>query len=97
MLGVSLGFVFMTILVGIGIIKIFEALPTSYQVLKVLSVAYLLYMPNIDATETSSSASQLSSFRRCSHKFACCLSILYPINIILLTTLCTSMNFSLFE
>lgn len=44
MFGVTLGFVFMAILVGIGITQVFEAFPVSYQILKVLSVAYMLYL-----------------------------------------------------
>lgn len=44
MLGVALGFVFMVILVGAGLVQIFDAFPLSYTVLKVASVAYLLYL-----------------------------------------------------
>ncbi|MDE4191347.1 LysE family translocator [Phaeobacter gallaeciensis] len=44
MLGVALGFVFMVVLVGAGLVGIFEAFPVSYTVLKVASVAYLLYL-----------------------------------------------------
>lgn len=44
MLGVSLGFVAMVIIVGAGLIQIFDAWPISYTVLKVVSVAYLLYL-----------------------------------------------------
>ncbi len=44
MLGVALGFVFMVVLVGAGLVGIFEAFPVSYTVLKIASVAYLLYL-----------------------------------------------------
>ncbi|MDE4174375.1 LysE family translocator [Phaeobacter sp. PT47_59] len=44
MLGVALGFVFMVILVGAGLIQIFDAFPVSYTGLKVVSVLYLLYL-----------------------------------------------------
>lgn len=54
MFGVSLGFVFMAILVGVGITQIFEAFPVSYQILKVLSVAYMLYLAFKIATSNAS-------------------------------------------
>ena len=44
MLGVALGFVFMVVLVGAGLVGIFEAFPVSYTVLKIASLAYLLYL-----------------------------------------------------
>lgn len=44
MLGVALGFVFMVVLVGAGLVQVFDAFPLSYTVLKVASVAYLLYL-----------------------------------------------------
>jgi len=44
MLGVSIGFVFMVVLVGAGLVQVFDAYPVSYTVLKVVSVAYLLYL-----------------------------------------------------
>lgn len=44
MLGVGLGFTFMVVLVGLGIMQIFDLYPVSYQILKVLSVAYLVYL-----------------------------------------------------
>ena len=43
-LGVALGFVLMLMLVGAGLVGVFEAYPVSYTVLKVVSVAYLLYL-----------------------------------------------------
>ncbi len=44
MLGVGLGFVFMVVLVGVGLVQVFDAWPVSYTALKVVSVAYLLYL-----------------------------------------------------
>ena len=44
MLGVALGFVFMVLLVGAGLVQVFDAYPASYTVLKVGSVIYLLYL-----------------------------------------------------
>jgi len=44
MLGVGLGFVFMVVLVGIGLFKIFEIYPVSSLILKVVSVLYMLYL-----------------------------------------------------
>ncbi|OIQ37848.1 MAG: hypothetical protein BM558_12645 [Roseobacter sp. MedPE-SW] len=44
MLGVAIGFVFMVVLVGAGLVQIFDAFPVSYTILKVASVIYLLYL-----------------------------------------------------
>ena len=44
MVGVSAGFVLMTVLVGAGLVQVFDRFPVSYTVLKVASVAYLLYL-----------------------------------------------------
>lgn len=44
MLGVSIGFTLMVLLVGVGLLQVFDAFPLSYRVLKVGSVAYLLYL-----------------------------------------------------
>ncbi len=44
MLGVGLGFVFMLVLVGTGLVGVFETYPVSYTILKAVSVAYLLYL-----------------------------------------------------
>lgn len=44
MLGVAIGFTLMVLLVGIGVVQVFDAFPLSYQVLKVVSVAYLLFL-----------------------------------------------------
>jgi len=42
LLGVSIGFVIMVLLVGVGVMQIFTLFPITYQILKVLSIAYLL-------------------------------------------------------
>ncbi len=44
MLGVSIGFMLMLIIVGAGLMQLFDRWPLSYTVLKVLSVGYLLYL-----------------------------------------------------
>lgn len=44
MLGVGLGFVVMVFLVGAGLVQVFVAYPISHTVLKLCSVAYLLYL-----------------------------------------------------
>ncbi len=44
MMGVGLGFVFMVILVGLGLAGLFEQFPILHTVLKVVSVAYLLWL-----------------------------------------------------
>jgi len=44
MLGIGLGFAFMVLMVGAGLIRLFEAVPATYTVLKVGSVVYLLYL-----------------------------------------------------
>ncbi len=44
MMGVGLGFVFMVVMIGAGLAQVFDAYPQSYQALKAVSVAYLLYL-----------------------------------------------------
>ncbi|MGX9352890.1 LysE family translocator [Shimia sp. W99] len=44
MLGIGVGFTVMIVLVGVGLMQVFEAFPVSYIVLKVLSVAYLVWL-----------------------------------------------------
>ena len=44
MLGIGLGFPSMVFLVGVGVMQLFDLWPLSYVILKVLSVAYLLYL-----------------------------------------------------
>jgi threonine/homoserine/homoserine lactone efflux protein len=44
LLGVGIGFTLMIALVGLGVIKLFDAFPLSYEILKILSIVYLLYL-----------------------------------------------------
>ncbi|TDF38664.1 LysE family translocator [Alteromonadaceae bacterium M269] len=44
LLGVAIGFTLMIVLVGLGVMTLFDAFPVSYQILKVLSIVYLLYL-----------------------------------------------------
>lgn len=44
MLGISLGHALMVFLVGMGLAGVFEAVPVLHSVLKVLSVAYMLWL-----------------------------------------------------
>lgn len=45
MAGVALGFAFLTMVVGAGLYRVFDAWPASYVALKVLSVTYILCSP----------------------------------------------------
>ena len=44
MLGIGIGFTVMVILVGVGLMQVFDAFPISYTILKIVSVIYLLYL-----------------------------------------------------
>ncbi len=44
MLGIGVGFVVMVLLVGVGLIRLFDAFPLSYTLLRVASVGYLLWL-----------------------------------------------------
>ncbi len=44
MAGVSIGFVFLTVAVGLGLVQVFDLYPVSHTVLKVVSVVYLVYL-----------------------------------------------------
>ena len=44
MLGVGIGFTVMVVLVGAGLMQLFDLFPVSYTVLKVGSIAYLLWL-----------------------------------------------------
>jgi threonine/homoserine/homoserine lactone efflux protein len=43
-LGVVLGFLLMIVLVGLGLVRVFEAYPLSHEVLRLLSIVYLSYL-----------------------------------------------------
>tara|TARA_R110002012_G_scaffold59799_5_gene156510 strand:+ start:352 stop:945 length:594 start_codon:yes stop_codon:yes gene_type:complete len=57
MFGVSLGFTLMVTLVGLGIMQVFDMFPITYQILKVLSVTYLLYLAYKIATASNAKQS----------------------------------------
>ncbi|MEM1314986.1 MAG: LysE family translocator [Pseudomonadota bacterium] len=44
MLGVGLGFVAMTIGVGVGLMQVFDAFPVAYEVLKIVGALYMLWL-----------------------------------------------------
>ena len=44
MLGVALGFTLMVSLVGVGLMQVFDLYPVSYDLLRIMSVLYLLYL-----------------------------------------------------
>lgn len=44
MMGVTIGFTVMLVLVGLGMMRVFDALPGSQTALKTISVAYLLWL-----------------------------------------------------
>lgn len=44
MLGITIGFIVMVALVGLGLMQVFDAYPVSYTVLKVVSFGYLLWL-----------------------------------------------------
>ncbi len=44
MFGIGLGFAFMIFLVGMGLIQVFDYWPVSHTILKVVSVAYMLWL-----------------------------------------------------
>lgn len=56
MLGVGIGFTLMVVLVGIGIMQLFDLYPLSYDILRLISVVYLLYLAYKIATASSPSA-----------------------------------------
>ena len=56
LMGVSIGFVVMVLLVGVGVMQIFILFPVTYVILKVISISYLLYLAYriaVSATLTS--------------------------------------------
>jgi len=44
LLVVGIGFTVMIILVGLGVMQIFDSFPLSYEILRVLSIVYLVYL-----------------------------------------------------
>ncbi len=66
MLGISIGHMIMVILVGIGLMQVFDLYPVSHTILKVASVGYLLYLAwkiaNAAAPDTNDSKAKPFSF-----------------------------------
>lgn len=60
MLGVGLGFTGMVTLVGLGLVGLFEAYPLSYDILKVVSVVYLMYLAWKIATSAAPAGSEVA-------------------------------------
>jgi len=52
MLGISLGFALMIVLVGIGLMQLFDLYPISYEILKYASISYMLYLSYKIATSS---------------------------------------------
>ncbi len=44
LLGVGIGFTLMIFLVGLGVMQVFDRFPVTYDILKVLSIVYLIYL-----------------------------------------------------
>ena len=66
MAGVVVGFTTMLLLVGVGLIKIFDTVPASYLVLKVVSIVYLVYLAWRIATAAAPGEASAVSSRRSS-------------------------------
>lgn len=66
MLGISIGHMIMVVLVGIGLMQVFDMYPVSHTILKVASVSYMLYLAwkvaNAAAPDTTDSKSKPFSF-----------------------------------
>lgn len=63
LLGVGIGFTLMIALVGLGVIQLFDSFPLSYQILKVVSIVYLLYLAFKIASSTSNIEQQASNHK----------------------------------
>jgi threonine/homoserine/homoserine lactone efflux protein len=53
LLGITLGFVLMTVLIGAGLTRLFTIYPDAYTALKIVSVAYMLFLAWKIATAAS--------------------------------------------
>ena len=60
LMGVVVGFAIMIELVGLGVMQIFNAFPVTYDILKVLSIIYLLYLAYKIATATPSESKDIA-------------------------------------
>lgn len=61
MLGVGIGFVGMTCIVGAGLAQVFDRYPVSYTVLKVVSVGYLVFLAGKIATAAPARPGRLAA------------------------------------
>jgi len=61
LMGVSIGFIVMVLLVGVGVMQIFTLFPVTYIILKVISIAYLLYLAYRIAVSASLTSKQSES------------------------------------
>ena len=61
LMGVSIGFVVMVLLVGVGVMQIFILFPVTYVILKVISISYLLYLAYRIAVSASLTSKQSES------------------------------------
>ena len=61
LMGVSIGFIVMVLLVGVGVMQIFTLFPVTYIILKVISIAYLLYLAYRIAGSASLTSKQSDS------------------------------------
>lgn len=60
LMGVTLGFMFLVVVIGLGLMQLFEAFPLSYTLMRLVSVLYLLYLaariaiaaPALNASDT---------------------------------------------
>lgn len=71
MLGVSIGFVLMTVLIGLGLAQVFVRFPVAYTVLKVGSVVYLIYLAWKIATAAAPKADAAATAKPFSFLQAC--------------------------
>ena len=66
MLGIGIGFTFMIVLVGIGLVQVFNLYPVSYTILKLVSVVYLVWLAwkiaNASAPQGGKAAGQPITF-----------------------------------
>ena len=60
LMGVVVGFAIMIELVGLGVMQLFNAFPVTYDILKVLSIIYLLYLAYKIATATPSESKDIA-------------------------------------
>ncbi|MEQ3515345.1 LysE family translocator [Pseudoalteromonas sp. BZB3] len=60
LIGVVVGFAIMIELVGLGVMQLFNAFPVTYDILKVVSIVYLLYLAYKIATATPSESKDIT-------------------------------------